>query len=301
MSEIDQIKIDIEKSKLVDIKNLKSVCLILGPYRNLTTLTSSVLFLHKNCQVLNHAGGRILSNKKLNFLSEYSDEKFDTFLKYSIYISEYGRQGDYGGSITFSHAFNDKYKVKNIFNKTGLDLVKKDIECLIWKESLRVSHFIKAEKTNLLKLFETNKKLKFLLPIRNPMDCAISNHFPKHLNIYNLADKNATLEEVLSTILDEILWVIKLQKKYPDRFFIFFEFQFDQNLLANLCDFLGIENNTKWNNYAIEAFQVNKKYIHTSQFNAYYTKSIKEKFIEFPDIYKKLLKFSAPKHHLLLT
>jgi hypothetical protein len=67
----------------------------LGPYRNLTTLTASVLFLHPNCQVLNHAGNRIFGDEELDFIANYNNEIFEAFTRYAIYISQKGTRGDY--------------------------------------------------------------------------------------------------------------------------------------------------------------------------------------------------------------
>ena len=66
--------IDLRTSRYLDIQDIESVCLTLGPYRNLTTLTASVLFLHPNCQVLNHAGIRIYGNRQIDFLWDYNNE-----------------------------------------------------------------------------------------------------------------------------------------------------------------------------------------------------------------------------------
>ena len=51
------------------INRVRRTAVLLGPYRNLTTLTASVLALHPQCQVLNHAGGRLLRRGALDFIS----------------------------------------------------------------------------------------------------------------------------------------------------------------------------------------------------------------------------------------
>ena len=63
-----------------NIEDIKTACVFLGPYRNLTTLTASVLALHPRCQMLNHAGGRIFSESELNFIENHSLEK--VYLKF---------------------------------------------------------------------------------------------------------------------------------------------------------------------------------------------------------------------------
>ena len=49
------------------VDNINSIVCLLGPYRNLSTLTASIAALHPNCQVLNHAGEKILNNDSLDF------------------------------------------------------------------------------------------------------------------------------------------------------------------------------------------------------------------------------------------
>jgi hypothetical protein len=107
-------ELDRVESEKIDIASLKTVCMTLGPYRNLTALTAAVLFLHPNCQVLNHAGNRIFGDEKLDFISNYSNEIFEAFTRYAIYISQKGRRGDYGGSITLSHGYGDQFSMRNI-------------------------------------------------------------------------------------------------------------------------------------------------------------------------------------------
>jgi hypothetical protein len=138
-------------SKSINIESIKTVCLALGPYRNLTTLTASILFLHPHCQVLNHAGQRIFDENELDFIADYTNEKFETFLRYAIYISQGGIRRDYGGSITQSHAFDQKHGIRNLFIASKLSLVKEKITTLFWKESLRTANHIRENNVDLNK------------------------------------------------------------------------------------------------------------------------------------------------------
>src|SRR4029079_11065585 len=95
---------DIAAAQNLSIDDLRTVCLFLGPYRNLTTLTASILFLHPHCQVLNHAASRIFGDKRIDFLDGYDDEKFKTFVRYAIHASGSGGRGKIGGSLTPSPA-----------------------------------------------------------------------------------------------------------------------------------------------------------------------------------------------------
>ena len=106
---ISKYYLDFYRSKRnnIDTDNIRSVCIMLGPYRNLTTLTAGIVFLHPNCQVLNHAALRVLPVKPVNFFQNHSQATFDNFIQYAIYLSQSGRREDWdlGGTLTVSHAF----------------------------------------------------------------------------------------------------------------------------------------------------------------------------------------------------
>ena len=187
-------ELDLLESKKIDIAPIQTVCMTLGPYRNLTTLTASVLFLHPNCQVLNHAGNRIFGDKQLDFIANYNNEIFEAFTQYAIYISQKGTRGDSGGSITLSHAFDKQYSMKDIFNAANSCLLKQNITALFWKESLRTSNHIRRHNVDLSRLFKLNRQIRFLLPIRNPLDCAVSNLKTGKVNIFQNEDKHSDIE-----------------------------------------------------------------------------------------------------------
>jgi len=68
---------EIRKSNDIDISDIKTICLVFGPYRNLTSLSATMALLHPNCQVLNHAQRRILLHKKVHFFMNYSETRFN--------------------------------------------------------------------------------------------------------------------------------------------------------------------------------------------------------------------------------
>lgn len=214
---------DLLRSRGISTQQVKTVCLALGPYRNLTTLTASILFLHPVCQVLNHGGQRILDDRRLDWIADYGQASFEKFLRYAIYISKGGARGHHGGSIVHSHAFDEKYKTSSIFKETALGLVKERIECLFWKESLRISNHIKTHNVNVLRLLEAEPRLRFLMPIRNPLDCAKSNILTGHADLFGSRSEQVSEEEVLDLVLDEILRFKQMESAAPDRFFHYFE------------------------------------------------------------------------------
>lgn len=279
-------------SKSINIESVKTVCLALGPYRNLTTLTASILFLHPDCQVLNHVGQRIFGDNELDFIKEYSDERFETFLRYAIYISQGGVRGDYGGSITISHAFDQQHKVRNIFTGSKLPLIKENIKSLFWKESLRTANHIRENNVDLNKLFAQNKQLRFMLPIRNPLECAIGQIKTGYIKYFQGRNLGDSVQQALDSILDEFLWFLDIRSRNPDRFFYFLEHDFSISTLTNMADFLQLETTDDWLNKAITAFDIKSNYKHPPNLIAYFHKCVENRFSNHPDFAEKLLLFS---------
>jgi hypothetical protein len=286
-------EIDLVLSRSTRLDSLQTVCLALGPYRNLTTLTASILFLHPNCQVLNHGGERILDDDRMSFLQQYSDQRFETFARFAIHISKGGRRGTYGGSITRSHAFDKRYKTKEVFEGAGLDLVKHDIVSLFWKESMVLSNHIHQNSIDLGSLFARNPKLRFLLPIRNPLDATISNIKTGHTRYFvNVSDRKNP-SAILEALLDEYVWIKEQHALYPDRFFYFFEYELNEQTLVRLAAFLELDPSPAWLANAVKALEINKGYEHDPALVAQYERWVGEKFAAFPDFAGKLLRFTA--------
>jgi hypothetical protein len=284
---------DLLASRDIDISRLRTVCLALGPYRNLTTLTASILFLHPHCQVLNHGGVRILDDPDLDFLLHPGTGTTDNFLRYAIQISTKGKRGRTGGSILHSHAFDAQHKLGKLYRKHfGDQLIKDEIHSLFWKESLRTSLHIRKHHINLTQLFDTEPRLRFLLPIRNPLDCATSNLRTGHANLFGL-EKSPDLHQVLDAILDEILWVMERQDRYPEHFFHFLENDFGPEQALALAAFLDLDTNPAWVSVAQEAFDIHKPYHHPRELNDYYLSAVNRRFSPWPELQDRLLAFAA--------
>jgi len=283
--------VDLKTSQFMDIQGVESVCLTLGPYRNLTTLTASALFLHPNCQVLNHAGSRIYSNKQINFLLDYNKTKLDRFIQFAIKISSKGQKGAMGGSITHSHAFDSKYGMKDVYTKKGLELTKDQIKCLFWKESHLTSNLIRQKNIELGDIFEKESRLRFLLPIRNPLDCALSNLTTGHVKNFMELDKGATIVEVVQAVLDEIFWFAELKERFPDRFFYYFEHEISKEMLVGLAEFLQLEADESWITNALCVMKSNSHYEHDSELVCFYRDYVSDKGSRFPSLSKGLLHF----------
>lgn len=284
---------DLAAAQNINVSGVKTLCLALGPYRNLTTLTASILFLHPHCQVLNHGGARILGDPQLDFLLDYRKETADDFLRYAIAISTKGKRGKTGGSILHSHAFDEKHKLGKLYRQHfGDTLVKEDIQCLFWKESLRTSLHIRNNNIDLATLLAQEPRLRFLLPIRNPLDCAISNLRTGHAKLFGLGKEPGT-EMVLEAILDEIHWVKGLQEQHPDRFFYFTENHFTADTARRLAEFLDLDPSPAWISVVQEAFDIDKHYDYPQPLLDSYRKLLEQKFAAWPDLQQQLESFSA--------
>jgi len=284
-------RIDLYASRSIDVQACKSVCLTLGPYRNLTTLTASLLFLHPDCQVLNHAGDRIFGRRELDFLTDYSRERLDRFIQYAIRISAKGRRGVHGGSITHSHAFDDQHAMKQVFERSGGTLVKPTVRCLFWKESLRTSNRIRERHVDLDALFRQDPRPRFLLPIRNPLDCAVSNIQTGHTATFAGLPADASTERVVHAVLDEIRWVAGLEARHPERFFHFFEHDMSREMLVRLAGFLDLEPLDAWLDAARAAIRLKKGYAHEPALVEAYRKGIADRFEGHPELAAGLLYF----------
>jgi len=283
-------------ARRVTIRECETVCLALGPYRNLTTLTAATLFLHPHCQVLNHAGARIYGNSQVDFLSAWSPKRFERFVQLAITLSNGGERGDLGGSITHSHAFDAHYAMKERFTKTGLGLTKESIHCLFWKESLHTSNLLREKEIDLATILQAENRLRFLLPIRNPMDCAISNIKSGTAQIFRGYHPGYTVYDTVAAILDEIHWFAGYQARFPNRFFHYLEHSISREMLVDLADFLKLSPTECWLADALSVMVPQSAYEHDSRLHAFYAELIEEKFGHYPTLRTALLAFTEDKN-----
>ena len=268
--------------------SVQAVCLMLGPYRNLTTLTASVLYLHPCCQVLNHAGLRIFGDDRIDFLADFNEDRFQQFLQYSLQACERGRRGSYGGSIRHSHAVAERTEIRDAVARVA---PKEQVTCLLWKESLRTSNHIRQCRSDLADMLARNGALRFMMPVRNPLDCAVSNIHKGHVRHFEGLNKNTNAETTLAAILDEFHWFRNLQKQFPERFFHFFAYDEPVRILRGVATFLHIEPSKSWLESGSLAFQVTSQYEHATELVSRYRKMVEVKFDGDPEFADGLLEF----------
>lgn len=272
-----------------DLSQLETLCVMLGPYRNLTTLTSSLLALHPHCQVLNHAGERVFGNEKINFLQNYSSQKFDAFCDFAVSASKEGRRGRFGGSIVLSHAFDAPELNKAYQKRFGDQLVKPVIRCLVWKESQRVTNLLLKDPAGLEKLLNENKKIKFLLPVRHPLDCAESNFKTKKAQLL-VNDTVLDKSTFISILFKEYEWFMTWREIFKDRFFYFTESGLTPEKIKELSAFLNLGQDNEWEKTILPLFKINKSYTHTIEELEAAIDLAELNFSEFPEFKEDMIK-----------
>ena len=288
---LKQEKKIIFSSRNIDVSSINTLICLAGPYRNLTTLTASVAALHPNCQVLNHAQESILPHQEVDFFSDYSSHKWQRFLQYGLHISLGGGRGRIGGSILHSHAFDHGNVISLYQKRYGKSLIKDHVQSILWKEGLFLANHLREHNVNPLCLIEKQNRLKFLLPIRNVLDCAVSNKNTTLAYIFNDIDENSSLKEIISAILEEHLAFFIHQQKLPTHFFHFFEHSFDKKTLIDYCHFANIPFDEQWAQDVLSIFDMKSKYEHDKEIISFYKEVVRVKFDNYPEIKEKLLDF----------
>ncbi len=272
------------KHKLEDIK---TVCLFLGPNRNLTTLAASVLALHPNCQVMSHGGQRVFPDPELNFLKDYSDEKFVKFCHFVYVMSQTRDKGSFGGGITITHAFRYHKIMRNTFRRRyGRSMLKEDVQSLVWKEAHRTDDFIEQNNIDVATLLAKNEKLRLLMPVRNPLHIAFSYFTRKgfRANFFNDQVENPEINVLLERLLEKMKRAIALHNAFPDRVLVFFEDDVSPALFKKMAGFLRIDADEQWIGDAVRCFEVTPtRYEIPPAVLNFYEKRIEKLFDDLPE------------------
>ena len=198
------------------VDRIETLAVLLGPYRNLTTLTASICALHPQVQVMNHGSERLWAQPEIDFIATPKPEVLRQFVATSLRSSTGGRRGDYGGSILFSHAF-DSEPLRELYRaRYGETMLKPEARCLVWKESMRVQRRLMDGPGFAEAIVERLPQVRFLLPIRHPVHCALSNMQTGHVRF--LTGRHETDPAVVvDAVLDALAWGLRLRDQWPDR------------------------------------------------------------------------------------
>jgi len=263
------------------------LALLLGPYRNLTTLTASVLSLHPECQVLNHAADRLLAEPTANFFESVRPEALERFVGLAIEASAGGKRGDFGGSILHAHAFDNETLRDLYVSRYGDNAVKVNASRLVWKDSMRVQQRLMADAGLFERLCDTFVDLRFILPIRSLADCAASNLQTGHIRHLGGA-KDDPLEVAIDRVLEAHAFVLTLADARPDRIFIFTQAEAKARTFADMAEFLGIAVEDRWLADVSAAWKMRRAYDHPVEIEAYAKASARERLRNWPYILQRM-------------
>jgi hypothetical protein len=242
--------------------------------------------LHKHVQVLNHYPS-INSDSKTDFLKTYSGQKVNYFMDKVLDISarEESIKGE-GGVITTSHAFREHKIMKDTYYKRYKTAAKGMVRSIVWKDSHRNTNIIMANNSLDLLLSE-DERFRFMLPIRNPMDCAKSN-FPGWKSLFvGGADSK---EDVLRIILEMYGWFFNHESNHKHRMMYFFEDESDK-FISNFEQFCKVEEDENWPKDVKKVWKIKPSYNHDAKFIKLYNDLV-EKNIPGKDLRNKFYKFS---------
>jgi hypothetical protein len=168
---------------------------------------------------------------------------------------------------------------------------------LVWKDSHLVGNFLRAARVDVPKLLQRNDKLKFLLPIRDPIDCAVANLRTGHVEFFREShglSRASTVEEVLAAVLDEIAWFLALRDGSGKRenFLLYFEHEIGDDVLERMLRFLGLSRDESYLAAAGAAFKVTRSADVAPRPVDTYARLVQEKFARHPEIRDGLMKFA---------
>lgn len=263
------------------------LAVILGPYRNLTTLSAAILSLHPDCQVLNHAAERLLAEPPLDFFTHPDSETFDRFIAAALEASGGGRRGDFGGSILHSHAY-DNPRFKQLYaERYGDQVIKPDASCLVWKDSMRIQRRFMADDGLFERVCAAFPDLRFFLPIRDPLDCATSNLSTGHIT--HLGDtRDVTRQRAIELVVDAFAWVLDHRDRYPDRIFVFTQGEAQPSVFIALAEFLRLRPSETWVQDATAMFTMRRDYRHDAEAIAEVRAAIRARLGRWPDLVRKI-------------
>ena len=219
------------------------VCLILGPYRNLTTMTCSYVNFHENIIVFNH-GLQKIKNQNGDFWNKQTLESFNRFTSFVKKNYLGGSRGDKGGSIALSHGYDKKHILSEHRDKIPQ---KSNVAFIFLKESGRVTKELRSNFSDFTKIDKLisvcNGRVVFIRPVRTIYKSVLSNIETRRVSgrrgLYDYHKRSNHEKNFLEWYLSDLNWFCKCKSKYPDLFLCFYEKDI-QRLNEIICNFLDI-------------------------------------------------------------
>jgi hypothetical protein len=169
-------------------------------------------------------------------------------------------------------------------------------KCLVWKESQLVTNFLREERIDVAALLEANPRLRFMLPVRNPIECAVSNVRRGHVRALGGGrglSRSSPIRDVVAAVLDEIRWFVELREASgrPERFMLFFEHEMGRGVLEQMLRFLALDMDEAFLAAAAEAFTSERAPARNPGLVARYVQLVQERFFDRTEIRDALLRF----------
>ena len=171
---------------------------------------------------------------------------------------------------------------------------------LVWKESMRLTRRIRRQGIDLTTTLERNPRLRFIHPVRNPLDCALSNSRTGHDALLDLGDATArigsredlTVGEILDLVLDDLRWYLDQMSAHSDRMFLLVEGLTSAETFVELGRFLGLPADERWPQEAFDLFTVDTGYDHDPALVERYLVSVRARFGDHPALQAHLCSFA---------
>jgi len=153
------------------------------------------------------------------------------------------------------------------------------------------TNYLRQRNVNLAELLHANAKLRFLMPIRNPMDCAVSNCKTGHRKRFLGRVQNDPFH-VLAAVVREIQWFQQLKSEYPNRFFSFFQYELEAGKFHEIAEFLQLGSDQRWSVQAARLCRIKPSYDHDEKMISHFRELVIRHFTSDSEFAAKLSLFA---------
>jgi hypothetical protein len=199
------------------------------------------------------------------------------FREVAVQFLQGGQRGAYGGSILLSHAYDDA-ALRNAYGaRYGTEILKEGATVLFWKDSMRLTNYLDQRKIDPLSLAARVPSLRFVLPVRSPLDCVASNLRTHHYNLLNAQERS--LQAGTRAILLMIRRFSEWEAQAPSSFFSFCQYELTAETLNRLAGFAGISRDPDWISEVLTVGRVRpSKYDHSPEDRHFYAEEVRRIF-----------------------
>jgi len=138
------------------------------------------------------------------------------------------------------------------------------------------------------RLCTTFPDLRFLMPIRNPLDCAVSNVSTGAIEYLAGKGNDVSLERAIELGLVAYDWVRNKRDNRPDRIFVFTQYDERPTVFGALADFLHLTRYEDWIHDTTEAFRITREYQHSAKAVDYTRSATRARLKHWPDTVRRL-------------